>query len=83
MTLPLMATIDAAPVILAQVHNPTGVHADDDVAPIFDADQVPIKIIEVPNPDAAWLSPNQYEVIGHKESYPIFRYSRVWSSLRC
>ncbi len=45
--------------------------ADDDetLTTFFDADQVPMQIIEVPNPDAAGLSPDQYEVISHKESY--------------
>ncbi|WP_414041941.1 IS66 family transposase [Acidithiobacillus sp. M4-SHS-6] len=37
--------------------------------PFFDADQVPVMTIEVPNPEMAALTPEQYTVIGSKETY--------------
>ncbi|MGE4418184.1 MAG: IS66 family transposase [Marinobacterium sp.] len=37
--------------------------------PFFDADQVPVTTIEVPNPEVAGLTPEQYTVIGTKETY--------------
>jgi len=38
-------------------------------APFFDAAKVPVVTIDVPCPEAAGLAPEQYEVIGHKESH--------------
>jgi len=38
-------------------------------APFFDESKVPVQIIEVPNPEAQALLPEQYEVIGAKTSH--------------
>lgn len=38
-------------------------------APFFDAAVVPVHTIDVPNPEAQGLAPEQYEVIGHKVSH--------------
>jgi transposase len=38
-------------------------------APFFDESKVPVEIIEVPNPEAQTLAPDQYEVIGEKISH--------------
>jgi transposase len=38
-------------------------------APFFDEAKVPVQIIEVPNPEAQGLQPDQYEVIGQKVSH--------------
>lgn len=38
-------------------------------APFFDAAKVPVQTIEVPNPQAQGLAPEQYEVIGEKVSH--------------
>ena len=38
-------------------------------APFFDAAVVPVLTIEVPNPEAQGLAPEQYEVIGEKVSH--------------
>lgn len=38
-------------------------------APFFDESKVPVQVIEVPNAQAAGLSPEQYEVIGQKVSH--------------
>lgn len=38
-------------------------------APFFDAAVVPVQTIEVPNPEAQGLQPEQYEVIGQKVSH--------------
>ena len=38
-------------------------------APFFDAAKVPVQTIEVPNPEAQGLAPEQYEVIGEKVSH--------------
>lgn len=38
-------------------------------APFFDDAKVPVKVIEVPSPEAQGLQPEQYEVIGEKVSH--------------
>lgn len=38
-------------------------------APFFDESKVPVEIIEVPNPEAQALAPDEYEVIGEKTSH--------------
>jgi transposase len=38
-------------------------------APFFDESKVPVQTIEVPNPEAQGLAPEQYEVIGEKVSH--------------
>ena len=38
-------------------------------APFFDEAVVPVQTIEVPNPEAQGLAPEQYEVIGQKVSH--------------
>jgi len=38
-------------------------------APFFDAAVVPVQTIEVPNPEAQGLAPEQYEVVGEKVSH--------------
>lgn len=38
-------------------------------APFFDEAKVPVQVIEVPNPEAQGLAPEQYEVIGEKTSH--------------
>ena len=44
--------------------------ADDGAsAPFFDATKVPVVTIDVPCPQALGLAPEQYEVVGHKESH--------------
>jgi transposase len=44
--------------------------ADDSTsAPFFDESKVPVETIEVPNPEAQDLAPDQYEVIGEKVSH--------------
>lgn len=37
--------------------------------PFFDAARTPVEVIELPNPEVAALAPDQYVVIGHKESF--------------
>jgi transposase len=37
--------------------------------PFFDEARVPVEVIEVPAPEARGLSPEQYDIIGHKDSY--------------
>lgn len=41
----------------------------DDSVPFFDETRVPIEVIELTAPEAEGLSPDAYEVIGHKESF--------------
>lgn len=38
-------------------------------APFFDEAKVPVQVIEVPNPEAQGLAPEQYEVVGEKTSH--------------
>jgi transposase len=42
---------------------------DAESLPFFDETQVPVETIELPNPQAEGLSPEQFEVIGQKVSY--------------
>lgn len=60
-------------------------------APFFDASKVPVVTIEVACPEAKDLRPDQYEVIGHKEShrlaqrpgsYVVLKYRRELIKLR-
>jgi len=41
----------------------------EDTQPFFDEAKVPVEIIEVPNPEMAGLSPEQYEVVGQKVTH--------------
>ncbi len=41
----------------------------DDSLPFFDDLRVPVEVIELTAPEAEGLAPEQYEVIGHKNSY--------------
>ena len=41
----------------------------EDSVPFFDETRVPIEVIELNAPEAEGLSPEDFEVIGHKESY--------------
>ena len=41
----------------------------DDSVPFFDDSRVPVEVIELAAPEAAGLAPDQYEIIGHKNSY--------------
>jgi transposase len=43
--------------------------ADAESVPFFDPTRVPVEVIEVSPPEAEGLSPEAYEVIGHKESF--------------
>ena len=41
----------------------------EDSVPFFDETRVPIEVIDLPAPEIEGLAPQDYEVIGHKESY--------------
>jgi len=41
----------------------------EDATPFFDESKVPVEVIEVPNPEAAGLSADQYEVVGEKVTH--------------
>jgi len=43
--------------------------AGDDSVPFFDAERVPVEVIELSAPEAAGLAPDDYEVISHKDTY--------------
>jgi transposase len=45
--------------------------AEEDSVPFFDQSRLPVEVIEVPVPEAARLAPDQFEVIGHKESFKL------------
>jgi len=42
---------------------------DGDTVPFFDETRVPVEVIELPAPATEGLSPEDYEIISHKESY--------------
>lgn len=42
---------------------------DEDSVPFFDESRVPVELIEVPAPETAGLSADEFEIIGHKESF--------------
>ncbi|WP_254892677.1 transposase, partial [Acidithiobacillus thiooxidans] len=58
-------------IIPAHARKSTRSKAEDraEAVPFFDADKVPVTTIEVPNPEIAGLTPEQYTVIGTKETY--------------
>ncbi|MBK7015569.1 MAG: IS66 family transposase [Sulfuritalea sp.] len=41
----------------------------DDSLPFFDEARVPVEVIELAAPEAAGLAPEDFEIIGHKDSY--------------
>jgi len=41
----------------------------EDAAPFFDETKVPVEVIELPSPEAAGLTTDQYEVVGQKVSH--------------
>lgn len=43
--------------------------AGDDSVPFFDEARVPVEVIELTSPETAGLAPEDFEVIGHKDSY--------------
>lgn len=43
--------------------------SDEDSLPFFDESRVPVELIEVPSPETAGLSAEQFEIIGHKDSF--------------
>lgn len=44
-------------------------NVDDESALFFDDKKVPVEVIHMPNPDAAGLAPDEFEVIGEKVSH--------------
>ena len=48
---------------------PKPTDGDDESTLFFDAQKVPVEVINVPNPDAVGLSAEEYEVIGEKVSH--------------
>ncbi len=48
---------------------PKSPDADAESVRFFDETRVPVEIIELPNPDIAGLAPEQFEVIGTKETF--------------
>jgi transposase len=44
-------------------------HSGEDGVPFFDETRVPVEVIDLPAPETEGLAPQDYEIIGHKESY--------------
>jgi transposase len=44
-------------------------NAGDDSVPFFDDTRVPVEVIELTAPEAEGLAPDDFEVIGHEESF--------------
>jgi transposase len=42
---------------------------DEDSVPFFDESRVPVELIEIPAPETAGLSADEFEIIGHKDSF--------------
>lgn len=57
--------------VAAHTRRSTAKPADtgDDGLPFFDDSRVPVEVIELAAPEAEGLTPDQYEVIGYKESF--------------
>ena len=57
--------------VAAHTRRPTAKKPDmgDDSVPFFDVARTPVEIIELTAPEAEGLAPEDYEVIGHKNSY--------------
>ena len=46
-----------------------GTGTGEESLPFFDAERVPVELIEVPAPEAQGLSPEDYQIISYKDSY--------------
>ena len=57
--------------VAAHTRRSTAKNSDtgDDSLPFFDAERVPVEVIELNAPEAAGLAPEEFEIIGHKDSY--------------
>lgn len=57
--------------VAAHTRRPTTKKPDtgDDSVPFFDESRVPVEVIELAAPEAEGLAPEDFEVIGHKNSY--------------
>jgi transposase len=56
--------------VAAHTRRPASKQPDaDESLPFFDATRVPVQVIELRAPEAEGLAPEQFEVIGHKESF--------------
>ncbi len=56
-------------VIAAHTRKPTTRRNGDEAVSFFDETHVPVEVIELPAPETEGLSPEDYEVISHQESY--------------
>jgi transposase len=56
-------------VIAAHTRRPPTRHHDDEALPFFDETRVPVEVIELRAPQTEGLSPEDYEIVSHKESY--------------
>lgn len=55
--------------VAAHTRQPATRRNDDEAVPFFDETRLPVEVIELPAPETDGLSPEDYEVISHKESY--------------
>lgn len=57
--------------VVAHTRRSATKHADtvEDSVPFFDEARVPVEVIELAAPEAEGLAPEEFEVIGHKESF--------------
>lgn len=57
--------------VAAHTRRPTAKKPDtgDDSVPFFDETRVPVEVIELSAPEAEGLAPEDFEVIGYKDSY--------------
>jgi transposase len=66
------AGVEAKKQVIAQHTRKVATRGADDGAeslPFFDETRVPVETIELPAPEVAGLSPEDYEVVSHKDSY--------------
>jgi transposase len=64
-----LAAGPSGPRIAAHTRRPPTRHHDDEALPFFDETRVPVEVIELRAPETEGLSPEDYEIISHKESY--------------
>ncbi|MBL0354876.1 MAG: hypothetical protein IPP03_20365 [Dechloromonas sp.] len=55
--------------VAAHTRQPTSKRPSDESVPFFDENRVPVEVVELTAPEVEGLSPEDYEVISHKDSY--------------
>ena len=77
--LPQTGTPPEAPtrIVAAHARQAKPTDAGSEAVPFFDESRVPVEIIELANPELDGLTPEQFEIIGTKDSIPLPNLSKM------